>query len=148
MFRLTKMILRTAIVVVVLGVLVAIFAPKLLLAAKAHAGEAASVLSSVKGDLASGSGGGGSTSTGSAAGIRSVHTPQTLVNDITLASGQCHVRVIDGATGEFLADAACTPGAIDPAVTQANMAPPSAPTATPPLSGRPLRSPGNSRPKA
>ena len=35
--------------------------------------------------------------------------------------GQCHVREVDQQLGLVLPDASCTPGAIDPAVTQANI---------------------------
>jgi hypothetical protein len=54
-------------------------------------------------------------------GLRQVHTPGTLVIDETLTAGECHARVINAASGEVLPDPTCTPGAIDPAVTQANI---------------------------
>lgn len=50
-----------------------------------------------------------------------MHSPGTVADDIPLAVGQCRVRVINGQTGMVLPDAACTPGAIDPAVTQASI---------------------------
>lgn len=52
-------------------------------------------------------------------GLHVVHTPQTLVDDMHLTPGACHVRKAAG--GQPLPDPACTPGAIDPAVTQANI---------------------------
>jgi len=39
-----------------------------------------------------------------------------------LAPSQCHAVVVDAAAGSFLPDRSCTPGAIDPAVTQGNIA--------------------------
>jgi len=51
-----------------------------------------------------------------------VHSPGTVADDLPLTPGQCHVRVIDGKAGLVLPDASCTPGAVDPAVTQANIA--------------------------
>lgn len=48
-------------------------------------------------------------------------TPGTLVDDMKLTPGQCHVKVVDQAKGSVLPDPACTPGAIDPAVTQENL---------------------------
>ena len=52
-------------------------------------------------------------------GLHVVHTPQTLVDDMRLHAGQCHAR--GGTIATDLPDPACTPGAIDPAVTQANI---------------------------
>lgn len=52
-------------------------------------------------------------------GLHVVHTPRTVVDDMHLHAGQCHART--AATGQPLPDPACTPGAIDPAVTQANI---------------------------
>lgn len=57
----------------------------------------------------------------SAAGLRSVRTPAIVVDDMKLRSGQCHARVLGGAQGLVLPDGACTPGAVDPAVTQGNL---------------------------
>lgn len=51
-----------------------------------------------------------------AAGIRVVHTPGTLVDDMHLKPGQCHARNTTPAA--TLPDLACTPGAIDPALTK------------------------------
>lgn len=58
---------------------------------------------------------------GAPRGIRVVHTPAVVVDDMHLAAGSCHARVVDAAAGLVLPDAACTPGGIDPAVTQANI---------------------------
>ena len=57
---------------------------------------------------------------GSSSGLRAVHSPGVVTDDAHLTPGQCHVRTASG--GEPLPDPACTPGAIDPAVTQANIA--------------------------
>ena len=53
--------------------------------------------------------------------VREVHSPKTVADDLPLAAGQCHVRVVDAAAGLTLPDRACTPGAVDPAVTQDNL---------------------------
>jgi hypothetical protein len=53
--------------------------------------------------------------------IRQEHTVRTEPVDITLAAGQCHVRTVNAAAGDFLPDPACTPGAVDPAVTEATI---------------------------
>ena len=58
--------------------------------------------------------------TGAPAGLRLVHSPGVVTDDAHLTPGQCHARTAAG--GEPLPDPACTPGAIDPAVTQANIA--------------------------
>jgi hypothetical protein len=50
-----------------------------------------------------------------------VHTPGTLVIDEQLTPDECRARVISAALGEVLPDRTCTPGAVDPAVTQANI---------------------------
>jgi hypothetical protein len=63
-----------------------------------------------------------SAATPAAAGtIRVVHTPAVVVDDMHLADESCHARVVDAAAGLVLPDPACTPGGIDPAVTQANI---------------------------
>jgi hypothetical protein len=59
--------------------------------------------------------------TPTSSGLRQVHTPGILVIDERLTPGECHARVINAAAGEVLPDPTCTPGAIDPAVTQANL---------------------------
>lgn len=56
------------------------------------------------------------------AGLRSVHSPGVVTMDEALQSGQCHAQVLDGAAGYVLPDPACTPGAVDPAVTAATLA--------------------------
>ena len=53
--------------------------------------------------------------------LRSVHSPTSVANDISLAAGQCKIRTVDASTGLYLPDPNCTPGAIDPAVTQDNI---------------------------
>lgn len=50
--------------------------------------------------------------------IRSVHSPGVVTDDMHLAVGQCHIW---NKNGRPMPDKACTPGAIDPAVTQANI---------------------------
>ncbi|MFK4299454.1 hypothetical protein ABH924_004637 [Arthrobacter sp. GAS37] len=55
------------------------------------------------------------------AGVRQVSTPGTLVDDMKLSAGQCHIKIVDQAKGTVLPDPACTPGAVDPAVTQENL---------------------------
>ena len=62
----------------------------------------------------------GTAAPGSAA-LREVRSPKAVADDIALQPEQCHVRVLDAATGLELPDATCTPGAVDPAVTQANL---------------------------
>jgi hypothetical protein len=61
------------------------------------------------------------TSSASAAAVKSIHSPGIVVTDEQLATGQCSAKVVDAATGEYLPDPACTPGAADPAVTQENI---------------------------
>lgn len=46
----------------------------------------------------------------------------SVTDDMNLQPGQCHVVVKDAAAGLVLPDSRCTPGAIDPTVTQANIA--------------------------
>lgn len=62
---------------------------------------------------------GASTATAQS-GLHAVHSPNAVTDDKHLAPGQCHIRTAPG--GQPLPDPACTPGAIDPAVTQANIA--------------------------
>jgi len=59
--------------------------------------------------------------TGGGSGIHVVAARSHVVDDMHLAGGQCHVRVLDTATGKVLPDPACTPGAVDPGVTEANL---------------------------
>jgi hypothetical protein len=54
--------------------------------------------------------------------VKSIHSPDKVARDMTLAAGQCKVRTVDAVKGDFLPDPACTPGAIDPDVTQGNLA--------------------------
>jgi len=53
--------------------------------------------------------------------LHSVHSPGVVADDIKLTPGQCHVKVVDAASGKYLPDSSCTPGAFDPAVTQDNI---------------------------
>ncbi|MCW2900329.1 MAG: hypothetical protein JWO67_2594 [Streptosporangiaceae bacterium] len=55
-----------------------------------------------------------------AGGLHVLHSPGVVTDDEHLAPGQCHARTAAG--GQPLPDPACTPGAIDPAVTQADIA--------------------------
>lgn len=59
---------------------------------------------------------------GTAQGLKSLHSPDRVAIDETLSAGQCKVRALDARAGLILPDPACTPGAVDPAVTQANLA--------------------------
>lgn len=53
--------------------------------------------------------------------LRQVHSPGAVAVDEQLAPDQCAAKVIDAASGEVLPDPSCTPGAVDPAVTQDNI---------------------------
>jgi len=53
--------------------------------------------------------------------IKSVHSPLTVSLDMNLTPGECHAKIENAADGSVLPDPKCTPGAIDPAVTQANL---------------------------
>lgn len=58
-------------------------------------------------------------STRSVGGLRLVHSPNSVTDDMSLQSGQCHLVVRPaGLSGP---DVACTPGAVDPAVTDDNI---------------------------
>lgn len=50
-----------------------------------------------------------------------VHSPSMLAVDVQLSPGACHAKVLNAAAGLVLPDPGCTPGAVDPAVTQANI---------------------------
>ena len=63
----------------------------------------------------------GAASGAAAAAVKSIHSPSVVATDEQLATGQCAAKVVDAATGEYLPDPACTPGAADPAVTQENI---------------------------
>jgi hypothetical protein len=54
-------------------------------------------------------------------GLRAVSSPGTVAADESLHPGQCHIRDVDAQLGLVLPDSSCTPGATDPAVTQANI---------------------------
>lgn len=53
--------------------------------------------------------------------IRSLHSPSVVTDDMHLSANQCHVVPVDAASGDVLPDPSCTPGGIDPAVTQDNI---------------------------
>lgn len=57
-----------------------------------------------------------------AGALAAVRSPGAVATDIKLAPGQCHTGENIAASGMYLPDPTCTPGAIDPAVTQANIA--------------------------
>lgn len=57
----------------------------------------------------------------SSTALRVEHTDRTEAVDLTLSASECHVVTVDASMGEYLPDTACTPGAIDPAVTQATI---------------------------
>lgn len=59
---------------------------------------------------------------GTAPDVKVVHSPDRVAVDENLAPGQCKARTVDAAAGLYLPDPACTPGAIDPSVTQDNLA--------------------------
>lgn len=52
---------------------------------------------------------------------KAIHSPDKVSRDLALSPNQCKVRALNAAKGEVLPDPSCTPGAIDPAVTQANI---------------------------
>ena len=51
--------------------------------------------------------------------LRAVHSPGDVTVDLAFTAGQC--TYLPAADGQALPDPDCTPGAIDPAVTQANI---------------------------
>ena len=53
--------------------------------------------------------------------VKEVHSPSRVTVDEQLAPGHCRARVVDASAGKYLPDPACTPGAVDPAVTQATI---------------------------
>jgi len=57
----------------------------------------------------------------SVAALKAVRSPGKVAQDEILRPGQCQLRTIDAKLGQFLPDPACTPGSVDPAVTQANI---------------------------
>jgi len=62
------------------------------------------------------------SSSGQVPDVKSIHSPDKVAIDETLTAGECKVRTVDAASGDYLPDPACTPGAIDPAVTLDNLA--------------------------
>ena len=64
---------------------------------------------------------GGPESTLAGTGIHIVSARSHVVDDVQLSGGQCHAKAVDAATGKFLPDPTCTPGAVDPGVTQSTL---------------------------
>jgi len=56
-----------------------------------------------------------------AAALKAVHSPGKVAPDKSLRPGQRRLQTIDATRGQYLPDPACTPGSVDPAVTQANI---------------------------
>jgi hypothetical protein len=54
-------------------------------------------------------------------GIHIVSARSHVIDDVQLSPGQCHVKAVDAASGKLLPDPTCTPGAVDPGVTQSNL---------------------------
>ncbi|UKA63300.1 hypothetical protein [Arthrobacter sp. FW306-04-A] len=52
---------------------------------------------------------------------KAIHSPDKVSRDIALSPDQCKVRTLNAAKGEVLPDPSCTPGAIDPAVSEENI---------------------------
>ena len=65
--------------------------------------------------------GGAPESTLAGTGIHIVSARSHVTDDVALSPGQCHVKAVDAASGKFLPDPTCTPGAVDPGVTQSNL---------------------------
>jgi hypothetical protein len=61
------------------------------------------------------------TPTAAAGALRQAHTVRTELDDIALVAGQCHVITVNASAGNYLPDQTCTPGAVDPAVTEATI---------------------------
>lgn len=61
------------------------------------------------------------TSTGSSVTLREARTTKVMIDDMNLSEKQCSLTFKNAAKGYVLPDKACTPGAIDTAVTQANI---------------------------
>lgn len=61
------------------------------------------------------------TPSAAAGALRQAHTVRTELDDITLAAGECHVITVTASAGDYLPDSTCTPGAVDPAVTEATI---------------------------
>lgn len=84
-------------------------------------GAASPAVAQAAGPLPGASSSASATSSGAAAALKSIHSPGIVTADEQLAAGQCSVKVVNAAAGEYLPDPACTPGAADPAVTQENI---------------------------
>jgi hypothetical protein len=54
--------------------------------------------------------------------LLSAHTVGVEIDDMHLDDGKCHLVVRSAMNGIYLPDPKCTPGAVDPTVTQANLA--------------------------
>lgn len=54
-------------------------------------------------------------------GIHVVAARSHVTDDVQLSPGQCHIKAVDAASGKVLPDPTCTPGAVDPGVTQSNL---------------------------
>lgn len=65
--------------------------------------------------------GGAPGSTLAGTGIHVVSARSHVVNDVALSPGQCHTTAVDATAGKVLPDPTCTPGAVDPGVTQSNL---------------------------
>ncbi|MDP5225922.1 MULTISPECIES: hypothetical protein [Arthrobacter] len=53
--------------------------------------------------------------------VKSIHSPGIVAIDERLSDGQCSVKAVNASLGEYLPDPICTPGAVDPAVTQGDI---------------------------
>ncbi len=62
-----------------------------------------------------------STAPAPSGALRSISTPKIVIDDMHLAPKSCTAVVKDSRAGQVLPDPKCTPGAVDPAVTQANI---------------------------
>jgi len=65
--------------------------------------------------------GGAPESTLAGTGIHIVSARSHVIDDVALSPGQCHAKAVDAASGKVLPDPTCTPGAVDPGVTQSNL---------------------------
>ncbi len=52
---------------------------------------------------------------------KAIHSPDKVSRDLALSPNQCKVRTLNAAKGEILPDPSCTPGAVDPAVSEENI---------------------------
>lgn len=53
--------------------------------------------------------------------VQEVHSPSKLTVDAHLHPAECHAKVLNAVAGLVLPDPGCTPGAMDPAVTQTSI---------------------------